>query len=665
MSQQDKQSDAALYGFACVLGYLLISQAVTQRTRRIRYDPARGELVGVRWSHKPTTAFGVLLQGQVIAATRTALRNLPGGRLPADQALSVYCEYSVADAFVGLSNSARPLWPWCLLATVLGSGLACVAFIRRLMAKWSFAHFAAAAAVGVVSGGGLILSVPLAAPQVLRWAGLSLGALEGACGVLLLGFGCLQLSPTRKRLAYGPKFTPPTTRAGKRPAQDDGIFVGRSAKSILPKNVRWTAGREGDIVIPFDRLSCGVTILGEKGSGKSRLLFSFHDAIRKRYPSIPILIHDPKGEWFRTYFDPDTDLIFAPHFQGTSKWSIWGDFKAVPQLRHELIATAVYAHQTRGDSFWMDQAISLLSSVSGEDSLMKAAQELAALRSSNKGDKFWLSVFGTAQLGLLDIAKIELDACRPQDSKAVKSIKDYFSLPTRIFLLNDPACSAEQKGAFSLFLSAFLLYALSLPDLPADELRAVAIVDEALTFNLPEDVDRRIYALCRSKGVSLIAGAQRLPDRQQGERGEWQTAEYLFGMKVISQDTQKSLSMRAGQISYEEDRRGLSVSEGRVARSENEHADRTEAIPPEHFGRLAQREFILFHDTGLITGITKDALQTQGNRTMPAYDARNDVLQFSRRLHKPTSQGDANAQRAIDGQGRDVQGQAGPQALPA
>ena len=38
--------------------------------------------------------------------------------------------------------------------------------------------------------------------------------------------------------------------------------------------------------------------------------------------------------------------------------------------------------------------------------------------------------------------------------------------------------------------------------------RAVAIIDEALTFHLPPDVDRRIYALCRSKGLCIIAGAR-------------------------------------------------------------------------------------------------------------------------------------------------------------
>ena len=170
---------------------------------------------------------------------------------------------------------------------------------------------------------------------------------------------------------------------------------------------RWLARDGGDIRIPFDRLSCGVTILGEKGAGKSRLLFAIHDAIRAQYPNVPILIHDPKSEWYRTYYDKRTDLFFAPHFKGSAAWALWPDFMQVPELRHELLSTAVYAHQDRDDTFWTDQAVDLLDQASGCGSLDGAVDYLRAYLTRYSDDKFMMSVFGTAKLGFLDLAKVE------------------------------------------------------------------------------------------------------------------------------------------------------------------------------------------------------------------------------------------------------------------
>ena len=202
-------------------------------------------------------------------------------------------------------------------------------------------------------------------------------------------------------------------------------------------------------------------------------------------------------------------------------------------------------------------------------------------------------MFGTARLGFLDLVKVErMSSLSGPDAR---SIDDFLRWPGRIFLLNNPSCASEQKGAFSLFLSAFLLRALSLPDVPAGTLRAVAIIDEALTFNLPPDVDRRIHTLCRSKGVCIVAGAQRLPAREQHERGEWRNAEYAFAMKCVDQDTQRELSRRAGSLLFRRMAKSTTTSPAKhgsgSSRTTSEQDARQEAVPPEHFGRLAPREF--------------------------------------------------------------------------
>jgi hypothetical protein len=594
MSQPDKESIALpLVALMALLAWAAYHSFAS--------SPLHARLVS--WHEKPAT--------YVAEAAADAARTLP--------------ERTAANVVARLTD---PLRPYAVLFLILCFGLLhCPRLIRAVgpFLSWPTWLHIACGCITAAIGLGAICSIPAAWPAVMRIIGLVAGGANLVAAAACLVVGLAPAGDGRHKLRYGPSFDRPTARP------TNSILAGEIDRRIIPNHARWIAQRSGEIRIPYDRLSCGVTVIGEKGSGKSRLLFNFHDAIRARYPHIPIVIHDPKGEWFRSYYNPDADLVFAPHFKGTSSWSLWSDFKDIPQLRHELIAAAVYAHDNKDDRFWLDSAVNLLLSVSNAATLDAAAYLLAKMREENREDKSWLSIFSTAMPGLLDIAKVEL--C-PSGDDGPKSIKEYLRWPGRIFLLNDPSCATEQKGTFSLFLSAFLLRALSGPDMEAGKLRAVAIIDEALTFNLPADVDRRIYALCRSKGLSIISGAQRLPDRHGGERGEWQTAEYLIGMKVISQETQASLSRRAGQIVYDEPHKGRSESDGRVATSESQRGEKMDAIPPEHFGRLEPRQFILFHDRGLVSGRTAEVSRPQYNRRFPAYDPREEIYEFARRLQQ-------------------------------
>ena len=565
------------------------------------------------WRVKPATAAGVL--GTAVYARFSRHATL----------FRKTCLHVAMNFWILAGNSLRPYVLWFALLSTL---IAALPTLRRRfgpMRYWRFELLLAAAAVLGVGGCGLGLAMPAAWPwPVLAFGGL-VSVVNGAVAAYCLALAVMANRGGGMRLQHGPAFRLPMKTAG--PA----INVGRVEPKILPGHCRWLAGRGGDIRTPFDRLSCGITILGEKGAGKSRLLFAIHDAIRAQYPRVPILIHDPKSEWFRTYYEPGKDLFFAPHFKGSAAWALWPDFKRAPELRHELLSTCVYAHQDRDDTFWMDQAVDLLHQISGFQTISKAAEYLADIPHQHPDDKFLLSVFGTAKLGFLDLVKTEnmsaIAGSRP------RSIDDFLAWPGRIILLNNPSCASEQKGAFSLFLTAFLLRALSMPDVPAGELRAVAIIDEALTFSLPPDVDRRIYALCRSKGVCIVAGAQRLPDRQRNERGEWRNAEYTFAMKCVDQDTQRELSKRAGSLIFQRPTRSTTTSSSRQAEgpsyTTSEQDMRQEAIPPEHFGRLAPREFVLFHDQGLVTGKTVEVRREQRAVALPPYELREDVRRIS------------------------------------
>jgi len=605
MSRRDNESDGT--GYAIALGLLIVWALVYT----FPSSPLHHRLV--RWHEKPAT--------YVAAAAVGAAHTLT--------------ERTAANVVAWLTN---PLRPYAGLLLLLCLGLALYAPLTRTAGPFldwqAWLHILCACFTGAV-GLGTICGIPAAWPAVARIAGLAAGGVNFASACVCLVVGCSGGGDGRHKLRYGPSFVPPLARIA------DSIPVGRVDRNVIPSHARWIARRNGQIRIPYDRLSCGVTVIGEKGSGKSRLLFNFHDAIRARYPDVPILIHDPKGEWFRTYYDSGTDLFFAPHFKGSAAWALWSDFERVPELRHELLSTCVYAHQNREDTFWMDQALDLLDQASGFETVKRATDYLADIPHQNPDDKFLLSVFGTAKLGFLDLVKTEMMSAMA--GAPARSIDDFLSWPGRIILLNNPACASEQKGAFSLFLSAFLLRALSLPDVPAGTLRAVAIVDEALTFNLPPEVDRRIHTMCRSKGVCLVTGAQRLPDRQRSERGEWHNAEYTFAMKCVDQDTQRELSKRAGSVHYQSMAKSTTTAPSQRAQgpsyTDSEHDMRHDAIPPEHFGRLAPREFTLFHDRGIVTGRTLDVPREQRDIALPAYDRRDDVRRISMQLMAKPKEG--------------------------
>lgn len=545
------------------------------------------------------------------------------------QKLVVYFQ-KFSNRVILITNRTQQFW-WIAKVTILGS----FAFMLKLLffSRRKDTHFLIFRALLTVGFLGFICHFAWA-PVTSNFFVMSLCSvfyLVGSFTILVSLVNSKNPSASDKLrfVHYGPKFREPQVKGEK------SINIAAYTRKVLPENSRWAA-KNGNwpIDIPAKKLSSGITILGEKGSGKSRLMFGIHDKIRGQYPNVPILIHDPKGEWYRTYFDETTDVVFGPNIEGSSTWDIWSDLKKHPEMVHGIINTAVYAHPSNGDTFWLDNAVRLLENAFSAPTLEDARSYLIAKKESNIDDKMFLSIYGTAKLALHDIVKVALSKTDKESNNRRMNIDDYLGLKGRILLLNNPAFAAEQKGAFSLFISAFLLRALSLADIPAGELRLVAFIDEALTFTLPPEVEKLIYTQCRSKGIVIIAGAQRLPDKGLKETGEWATAENIFAMKVLNLDTQAQLSKRAGDISYEEKiktkQRDKSGQDKGVSETSNSRTHT--AIPPETFGRLANRECILFHDQGIAPCTTNMMGREQRDIHVPRYLARPDVTEFMKIL---------------------------------
>ena len=387
------------------------------------------------------------------------------------------------------------------------------------------------------------------------------------------------------------------------------IVVGHFQPNILPPDVREFASAEpGEkISLPAKLLTRGISILGDPGSGKSRLMRLLHDEMRRLYPNIPILIHDPKGEWLRTYYDPATDLIFAPYDKRTVNWDIFAEIKQRPQLLSSIVTTAVNQHHGAGGGenlYWVNSAAAIIQEqleTSGD--LLSFRDGLLKWRENHKDEKTALSAYSSARPAIKDIATIAL----ADGLGGKRSMDQFLNHRGRIFLLNSPLQAAEQSGAFAIFISAFVLSCLSMPDSPGP--RACAIIDEALTFHLPAAIEEAVTAQSRSKGLVMIAGAQWLP---KDERRLLTRAEFIFGMRVGDLATAKRLSELIGNTIYDEETTsttsGRSTGKGGGGTHDSESVSkqerRREIMPPEAFRSLPQRGFVLLHHAGIAPGRT-------------------------------------------------------------
>lgn len=492
-----------------------------------------------------------------------------------------------------------------------------------------------------------------------------------------------------KQLKHGPDFIPTDA------PDQAGVYVGDFSQDVLPEHIRgFTRRFTNKLIIPYNRLSRGITILGNMGSGKSRLMQILEETIRDKYPDVPILIHDPKGEWLRTFYNPDTDLIFAPFDKRSCGWDVQRDFKENPEMLHSVVAAAVEAHHTgNADRFWSDKAVDLIKEAFSYGSIDQAKTYLLHKKKMNREDKTFLSVYSTATIGFKDIAAVQLmnlaeneifsvnavaneitakhdgiltvftvdkdiiKTARPgaklevkiEDGKMQLSvidfepgekrstprvIKDFIKHKGRIFLLNNPACKAEQAGALTLFLSAFFMTAISEPDLAEDRLRAVAMVDEALTFHLPADVDTSVYSQSRSKGLCIISSAQWLPKKAEGERGCWgNMASHIFAMRISDLDTRNAFSQRIGKLLYNEKQKSVSTGDKNSSSTTSEVEKQHHAFAPEDYGNLKNREFILFHEKGVAPGRVRDIDSRQNDNIKTIdYTARRDLVEFMKDL---------------------------------
>jgi hypothetical protein len=428
-----------------------------------------------------------------------------------------------------------------------------------------------------------------------------------------------------KEIKHGVQFTP-----GKRNAAEGTEFSDFDL-NVVPKIVREFSHKSSkNMVLPYDRLSRTTVIIGDMGCGKTRLMFLLLKDIEAHFPNIPILIHDRKGEWLRTDYNEDKDLIFAPFDKRSFKWNIWNDFKVHPELRHSMIASAVTSHAGTNDNnkFFTDSAIELLKDNSRGDTIESLRSALYEYKQTTGKQNPGSSILSSALPGLRDLATIQYAA-----GDKVLGIDDLLKHKGKIFMLNSPLCGDEQEGCFALMLSAFFMQAISLPDVPAGQLRAFVLLDEALTFKMPHKVESSVYTLCRSKGLAIIAAAQRLPDKNASESGMW--ADFnnqMIIMKSKNSQTNEFLSKKIGNITYDERQESFSSGDKSNSRTSSKTQREHAIMRPEDFALLQSRQVIYLHEDGYGAGVVLDSPGSQSDIAPFEYVDRTDVGEFMKGL---------------------------------
>jgi hypothetical protein len=433
-----------------------------------------------------------------------------------------------------------------------------------------------------------------------------------------------------KEVKHGTGFTPGET------TKKNGIEIARFDLTVIPEVIRGFSKKvTANMAIPFDRLSRTTPIIGDMGCGKTRLMFLILKAIEERYPDIPILIHDRKAEWLRTVYNKDKDLIFAPFDKRSFRWDIFADFSLHPELRHAMISADVMANNPdEKNKFFSDSAISLLKDGSQKGSIEELKEFLIQYNQIHEGKNPYVSILASAVSAVRDFAIIQ----QTKGNGTTMTIDDLLKHKGKIFMLNSPLCDKEQEPSFALLLSAFFMEIISLPDVPAGELRAFVLLDEALTFHMPKDIELSIYTVCRSKGLAIVPAAQRLPDRQHGESGLWsEFYNQMIIMKINNYQSCEVLSKKLGTVTYDERQESYSFGHSEKSNSktsskiQREHA----VMRPEDFSHLKNRQLIILRDDGDYgAGVVLNSPGDQVDEPAFIYaDRSKDVAEFMEGLN--------------------------------
>jgi type IV secretory pathway TraG/TraD family ATPase VirD4 len=284
----------------------------------------------------------------------------------------------------------------------------------------------------------------------------------------------------------------------------------------------------GKIPIPKGAETRHFFIVGKSGTGKTRLVYSFIDQLRKRGGKA--VIYDFKGDFISCFYDPSTDLIFNPLDRRSVHWCVLREIETFADV--DSISMSLIPSSMRDDKFWVDAARDVFSSIlfylkytkqetnqhlwhycslSEEDMLNQmiiavnqgveiAKRALGYLLGYEKGSKVASDVLSTMR---------QYTNCFFYTSH----LKNDFSIKSWLedekggflFIVGFPKLRDTLRPLLSLFIDIAIKHALSLPE--DTKRRIFFILDE---FSTLQKLSAILFCLeqGRSKGLSLVLALQ-------------------------------------------------------------------------------------------------------------------------------------------------------------
>jgi len=276
------------------------------------------------------------------------------------------------------------------------------------------------------------------------------------------------------------------------------------------------------VYLPYEGMAAVNLAIGPMGSGKTNLL----NSIIYSRPEANMIIHDRKGEYNVSFYDPEKDIIVAYPDKWSVIWDVFAEIKKDRQIgeliwRNMLLSVRGGDDNKEGEE-WVTYAVSWLMKlagriIDGNVALVDIPVEIVRLFKEFKAD------VGTQQTGMQSDA---LGTASPvfnllfqmynigvRDDRYFVTVTDMTKV-RRVFICNSKQFSAQLDIVNNALLACLVNHYLSRPNIPREQTDRYSyfILDEFLTFKLDKESETALLTLCRSKGVSVWLGMQHLPD---------------------------------------------------------------------------------------------------------------------------------------------------------
>lgn len=285
----------------------------------------------------------------------------------------------------------------------------------------------------------------------------------------------------------------------------------------------------GSIPIPKSAECRHFLILGRSGTGKTRLIYSFLEKLRKRKDSI-VVIYDFKGDYVSCFFE-DGDLLFNPLDLRTLHWCPLSEIQAVSDI--DSIATSLIPPSRGDDRFWVDGARDVFASLAYITFTRFGANNAELFNLTSLNEKETLGVVTQAVSEGIEYAKRAIGYLEQGEEKGAKVAGDilatmkqytncfYYTRHLRsefsiseflnsefcrfLFLVGFQKLRDTLRPLFSLFVDLLIKTVLSLSE--DSERRIFIVLDEFATLQRLTSIVQGLEQ-GRSKGMGIVVSLQ-------------------------------------------------------------------------------------------------------------------------------------------------------------